>query len=114
MLPKIVLDQLEIFNAFGGNYMKLGYTFYTDAVNSLKLIEFLRKKNLIILGIDTCRVFIKESIQLQPSMKDDIHNSKKYKQLPDATYHWDVAKQFINDKRKKHLVFEIDWEPYIP
>ena len=114
MLPKRVFEKLEIFNALEGDYMKLGYTFYTDVVDSLKLIDFLKKKNLIILGIDSFKVFVGERIMLQPSSDDDIHNSKKYKKLPDGTYHWDVAKQFINDKCKKHLIFEIDWEPYIP
>ena len=114
MLPKIVLDQLEIFNAFEGDYIKFGNSFCTDAVESLNFIEFLRKKNLIILGIDTFNVFIEESIKLQPNSDEDIHNSKKYKKLPDGNYHWDVAKQFISDKRKKHLIFDIDWTPYIP
>lgn len=42
MLPKIFLDQLEIFNAFEGTYMKLGYTFQ-DLRERKKDLNFIDK-----------------------------------------------------------------------
>ena len=89
---------------------KIGKIFYTDAENSLKLIECCRKSNRIILGIETFRIFIENRIMIQPNMKDDIYYSKKYEKLSDGNYHWDVAEQFINDNANKGLVFEVDFE----
>lgn len=101
--------KLKLFDRFGGDYLKIGNIFYTDAENSLKLIEYCRKDNRIILGVETFKVFVSEMIMIQPNMEDDIYYDKKYEKLGDGNYNWDVARQFIVDKSNKGFVFEVDF-----
>ncbi len=103
-------DQLKIINDIGINYVKIGNTFYTDSKNSLKIIEFCKKNNLKILGIETFTLVLSDELMIQPNMKDDIYYFKKKKKRPDNTYNFDVAERFISDKSNKDLLFEVDFE----
>jgi hypothetical protein len=109
MSNEIYILQSKIFFEFTGNFIKIGMVYYTDARNSLLLIDFLKKKDLIITGIDTFFLIQDNNLFIQPNMEDDIYYDSKYNKLHDGNYDWEVAKQFIEDKAKKNIIFEIDF-----
>jgi hypothetical protein len=110
MSKNLLKIQTIIFNSFGGNFIKLGNSFYTAANDSMKLINFCEKHNMIILGIETFKLFISNKISIQPNMEDDIYYSEKYKKNNKGNYQWDIARQFIKDKQHKNVIFEVDFD----
>jgi hypothetical protein len=102
----------KVFSDFEGNYIKRREMFFTDVDNTLLLIDYIKKLNLKIDGVDGYFLTIKNNgIYIQPVGEYTIHNVTAFPQMPDKCYDWDVAAAFvrsIQEEKVDNLVFEVD------